>query len=627
MWAAAAEQTIAVEPGTSYTITWWYKATPGTGTFNLYVMNAVGYANLTSTGGKNYMNNFTGGWEQGTYVVNSGDAEAIILKFSTEASNPGTIIVDDVAIEKTGSHTHEYIGTVTKQPTCGATGVKTFTCSCGEGTYTETIPATGAHIYDNACDTSCNVCGATRTVSHSYSGACDRYCNLCGAKKVGLGVSAQHTYDNACDADCNVCGEIRSVTDHTYDNACDTDCNTCGAVRQASHSYKAVVTAPTCTAQGYTTYTCTVCGDSYKGNYTDALGHDWIAADCDTAKTCRVCGATEGDALGHTYDDEYDATCNDCGDVREVPEKPVGGIVYGDADGNGLVELADASLVQQYLAGYDVIVKVGADADGNGLVELADASLIQQYLAGYDVQLGPDSDPDQPEEPHVCDYVGEVIKAADCTHDGEKRYTCSGCGNSYTEPIAALGHKYNSVVTAPDCENEGYTTYTCAACGDSYVANQVAALGHKYNSVVTAPDCENEGYTTYTCSVCDDSYVANQVAALGHKYNSVVTAPDCKNEGYTTYTCANCGDSYVANQVTALGHHHVGTVTKEATCGTDGVMTYTCSCGDSYTEAIAATGKHAYDNEYDTTCNYCGEVRDLPVNDGELLWPPIKKGV
>ena len=323
-WASAAEQTIAVEPNTSYTITWWYKAASGTGTFNLYVMNANGYANLTSTGGKNYMNNFTGGWEKGTYVVNSGSAEAIIIKFSTEASNPGTIIVDDVAIEKTADHTHSYTSTVTKQPTCGATGVKTFTCSCGDS-YTETIAATGAHTYDNACDTSCNVCGAIRTVSHQYSGACDNYCNLCGAKKTGLSIGVSHTYDNACDADCNVCGEIRSVAGHTYDNACDTDCNTCGAVRQASHSYKTEVTAPDCVNGGYTTYTCTVCGDSYKGNYTDALGHDWIAADCDTAKTCSVCGATEGAALGHSYKTEVTApdcenggyttyTCTVCGD-------------------------------------------------------------------------------------------------------------------------------------------------------------------------------------------------------------------------------------------------------------------------------------------------------------------------
>ena len=41
-----------------------------------------------------------------------------------------------------------------------------------------------------------------------------------------------------------------------------------------THSYKDVVTAPTCTEKGYTTHTCS-CGDSYVDTYTDALGHAW----------------------------------------------------------------------------------------------------------------------------------------------------------------------------------------------------------------------------------------------------------------------------------------------------------------------------------------------------------------
>ena len=39
-----------------------------------------------------------------------------------------------------------------------------------------------------------------------------------------------------------------------------------------THSYKDIVTAPTCTEKGYTTHTC-ACGDSYVDAYTDALGH------------------------------------------------------------------------------------------------------------------------------------------------------------------------------------------------------------------------------------------------------------------------------------------------------------------------------------------------------------------
>ncbi len=41
-------------------------------------------------------------------------------------------------------HAHDYAETVTKQPTCAETGVKTLTCSCGD-VKTEAIPTTGTH--------------------------------------------------------------------------------------------------------------------------------------------------------------------------------------------------------------------------------------------------------------------------------------------------------------------------------------------------------------------------------------------------------------------------------------------------------------------------------------------------
>lgn len=40
------------------------------------------------------------------------------------------------------------------------------------------------------------------------------------------------------------------------------------------HRYAQAVTAPTCTEQGYTTYTCR-CGESYVDNYVEALGHEF----------------------------------------------------------------------------------------------------------------------------------------------------------------------------------------------------------------------------------------------------------------------------------------------------------------------------------------------------------------
>ena len=63
------------------------------------------------------------------------------------------------------------------------------------------------------------------------------------------------------------------------------------------HSYEAVITAPTCTEGGYTTYTC-ACGDTYVADETKALGHNDgpVVVENEKPSTC-----TEG---GY-----YDAVC------------------------------------------------------------------------------------------------------------------------------------------------------------------------------------------------------------------------------------------------------------------------------------------------------------------------------
>jgi len=52
-----------------------------------------------------------------------------------------------------------------------------------------------------------------------------------------------------------------------------------------THSYDPVITSPTCTGQGYTTHTCTICGDSYVDDYVDAAGHSYENG------ICTGCGA------------------------------------------------------------------------------------------------------------------------------------------------------------------------------------------------------------------------------------------------------------------------------------------------------------------------------------------------
>ena len=90
------------------------------------------------------------------------------------------------------------------------------------------------------------------------------------------------------------CGDKKC--DHAHDNACDVSCNECGEERTITHDWNDA----TC----LTPKTCKVCG----ATEGEALGHDWMAADCESARSCSVCGATDGEALGHNTEED-DGNC------------------------------------------------------------------------------------------------------------------------------------------------------------------------------------------------------------------------------------------------------------------------------------------------------------------------------
>ncbi|MBR7179005.1 MAG: hypothetical protein IKD27_05785 [Oscillospiraceae bacterium] len=228
---------------------------------------------------------------------------------------------------------------------------------------------------------------------------------------------------------------------------------------------------------------------------------------------------------------------------------------------------------------------------------------------------------------------GEITAAPDCERTGVKTYTCSVCGETQTEVVAALGHdmvytptkdatctesgeaasaycsRCDYVETAggvipalghdwaetarveATCTAEGSISYACSRCGETKT-EPIPATGHAYTETVTAPTCTTDGFTTYTCASCGHSYVDHVIPAAGHSYQGQVTAPTCTEAGYTTYTCAVCGHSYVGDETPATGHDYGdGSVTRIATCTDTGVRTYTCSlCGHSYDSEIPALG-------------------------------------
>ena len=87
-------------------------------------------------------------------------------------------------------------------------------------------------------------------------------------------------------------------------------------VPECEHEYEAVVTAPDCVNGGYTTYTCSICGESYVADETAALGHKWDdgvvtkepTKDEEGVKTftCSVCGETKTESIPKLPPEEHE---------------------------------------------------------------------------------------------------------------------------------------------------------------------------------------------------------------------------------------------------------------------------------------------------------------------------------
>ena len=109
---------------------------------------------------------------------------------------------------------------------------------------------------------------------------------------------------------CSCSGEEGGPTDHT-------------------HVYNKSVVLPTCLDSGYDLETCTICDESKRSNYVDAIGHDLAEWTVNTEGTCveeeilaRVCNnchleieKKKGEKKEHSYGEEFTTkpTCKDQG--------------------------------------------------------------------------------------------------------------------------------------------------------------------------------------------------------------------------------------------------------------------------------------------------------------------------
>ncbi len=394
---------------------------------------------------------------------------------------------------------------------CGASGVRTFKADANGLVYEKEV----------AYDVESTVWDGDKAPTCTTSGL---YIKSCSCGDIDPDTTNTFTVDplghkpDEDDDDCStailctVCrAETTPAVEHSWNEATCTDAKTCSVCGKTEgepngHSWnEGVVTQdPTCSAVGVKTFTCIHNGEHTKTEEVaiDEDAHSWNAADCDTPKTCGLCGETDGDALGHSFEIEGKvATCSTC---RHV-------CVHEFAEG------ADKCT-------HCEIEKAVVDACEHTATELVDG------------------------------------KAATCTETGLTAGTkCSSCGviidGQDTIPVDENAHAWNEGVVTQDstCSAVGVKTFTCTHNGEHTKTEDVAIDedAHSWNEgVVTQdPTCSAVGVKTFTCTHNGEHTKTEDVAIDkdAHSWN----AADCD----TPKTCGLCGET----DGDALGHNFVAT--------------------------------------------------------------------
>jgi len=363
-------------------------------------------------------------------------------------------------------------------------------------------------------------------------------------------------------------------------------------VTPCTHSYYTVVTLPTCTVAGYTTYTCSLCSDTYTDDEVAAKGHRYQDG------ACTACGAvkpTTSPIVGGSATISFASTAaRTSWDVNQQT---------WEQDGVKLVnnKAASQSNVADYSdpARFYAASAITITAPGN-ITKIEFECNNASYASTLKASIGDAATVSDSKVTVTLDGTSNTFTIAKLNAQvraNSVTVTYEGEGGSSSTTPTECQHTNVVVDTAvaPTCTSTGFTEGKyCSDCGDVIIAQQVIpALEHKW----TAADCD----TPKTCSACK----ATEGAALGHNWV----------EGETTKTCDRCGQTEnIGSGNTPSACTHTNTVVEgavAATCTSDG-HTGKTRCTDCNTvidegQTIRAT-KHrwtAADCDTPKTCSVC----------------------
>ncbi|MBP5243019.1 MAG: hypothetical protein J6Z36_04945, partial [Clostridia bacterium] len=366
-------------------------------------------------------------------------------------------------------HTHTYgEGVITTNPTCTTDGVKTFTCTAGDNSYTEVVPALG-HDYGEAVWTWTADNTATATFSCSRDAA---------HVEVVTATIASQTTPATYDAD----GKTVYTATVAFEGKTYTDSKevTVPALRHNLEHHEGK--AATCTDVGWEAYDTCKDADCDYTTYKEipALGHNygaaawtWAADNTATAKFTCSRDAKHVEVVTATVTSKITpATCVAAGKTVYTATVTFEGKTYTDTK-----EVAIPALGHDY---GEAVWTWAADNTAKATFTCShDAKHVEVVTATVTSQT----------PPATCEVAGKTVYTATVSFGG-KSYT-----NTKEVEIAALKHNY----TLSSFVWTDYTAQVKLVCANDS-AHVVFYDATVTSAVTTEPTAQSTGVRTYTAT-------------------------------------------------------------------------------------------------------------------------------